>query len=241
MFTEKGQLSVQGGANIRFYQGQLAYSPSKYFGLIYGFNKVIPSTGKGFSHGLTLQHFGQFNRHSSLFYSMSLGYGYGNLDNHFQRKGRGEFYYGRYLEQSSSRYTNTSLACGLYWKLKEHNTQMGLQLDLNSIHYSHLRFSRTELDADPLGVEYDYSAGPGKKVCQVTSLVFSIRSSGKKGLFYFKESIGFRYDNDTQFTLYGADGTTHSSLYHLDIPYMVLNVQVGMNLSTLGRRFKKRD
>lgn len=239
MFTEKGQLSIQGSANIRFYQGQVAYSPIKGLGLTYGYSGVWKNSGSGYSHGLSAQHYGSFKPQGNLHYSIGLSYALGTLDYTSIQKGRGEFYYGTNRQRYISKYGAHALAMGLYWKMRNDNLQVGFHLDIRSARYTNLHFTRTELDNHPRGYDRDLS-NKGEVIAQtITSLCFTIKATSENGLFYMKESFGFRANN-AYLSLYDLNPNAYypKDRARFRIPYVILNIHLGMNIDGLYRRKK---
>lgn len=238
MFTQKGDLSVQGGMNLRFYQGQIAYAPFNGFGIMYGFSAVRNEMGAGYGHGFGLQHFGKFNRQGILYYSVGLGFGNGYLNNSIKKTGRGEFYYGEHVDRAISKYKSGTGSFGVYWKAWDEKAQLGFNLDITQANYSFMQFSRTEVDSNEF-LGYSFIAdNDGRVIKKIHSSVsFSIKATSANGLFYFKESIGFRtaknwvhlYDKDPN-----SNYPTQNVQYR--VPYIIFNFQIGMNIDRLYRK-----
>jgi len=236
MFTEKGQLAAQASANIRFYQGQVAYSPLQGIGLTYGFSGVWKGSGTGHSHGLGLQLYGPFKAQGKLHFSVGYGYSIGNLTNSLIQNGRGEFYYGRNEQTFHSKYDAHAASFGLYWTLRNENTQLGFYGDIRTARYSELYYTRRELDNDPLGYDIDL-INEGEIINKtISSLSFSIKATGENGLFYTKQSIGFR-TCDTYLYLNNTDPNAYRPTYRAPffVPYVILNIHIGMNIDRLYR------
>jgi len=239
MFTKKGQLSVQASTNIRFYQGQAAYSPLKGLGFTYGFSGVLKGAGTGYSHGINLQHYGVFRPQGNLHYYVGLGFALGQLNNSVIKSGRGEFYYGINEQVANSKYSARALSTGLYWSLRDDNTQIGFHLDIRSARYSSLQFIRTELDNHPKGYNKNMSNKGDIIPRTIGSFCFSIKSTSESGLFYMKESFGFR-TCDSRLSLYDMNPNARYEKGYApySIPYIIFNVQLGMNIDQLYRRKK---
>lgn len=240
MFTEKGELHLQASANIRFYQGQVAYSPYKHFGVIYGFSSVINQTaGSGFAQGISIQRYKRFNPDKDIFYSVGLGFGHGYLNNTKEKTRNGEFYIGEFLDRAISKYIMYSGSFGIYWNGRSERTQLGFHVDLIQTNYSLMRYSRTALDTNATYRGYPFEAdNQGKRIYKpIGSFVFSMKLTSPNGLFYLKESVGFRL-SDQSVSLYDKHPNPLYPNINVSykVPSVILNFQFGMNIDQLYRK-----
>ncbi len=238
MFTEKGEMQVQGGVNLTHIQGQYSWSPLKNASFTYGFSKVHPSAGMGSSHGLRLQHYGRFRSDYHAYYQLGLGFEIGSLHNTYLENQSG-FIFPAIVVTAISRYSGPSLNTGVYWDMPEHHTRFGVDLEVTSARYAFLEkrtYHPDSTGSPPTSHLYNRNE-PINKVIYSASL--SSRYNSPNGRYFLKASIGIRkFSAELELYNMNPDYPDQKQNTYFTASEVIFSIHLGINLHNLN--FKKR-
>lgn len=234
MFTSKGQAEVQASLNIRHVQGQFSYSPIKNFSFTYGFSRVHKSIGMGSSHGLTLQHYGKFQKGGPLYYQVGMGLELGSLQNSRDQKRQtngGTLFYNA---TAISKYYAPVFSAGIYTSLDDEQTQFGFEVSFTSVRYTLIDYTRI-IQGDSGNYLWISVDNAGKIIrIPILASAFTIKHSSKKELLYFKWTFGYRLNETLLYLPNRIPGSFYQTAYAgYHIPDFILTFQLGVNLHKL--------